>query len=427
MLNLFLSGGSFKIQGLNLMNNILISIISFLFGAIITGIICYKKLAFEKEKNISLNNELNSKTAQLTILEQNKTNKDELIDLIKKEFQAASNEVLIEKQKSLQEQNLTSLEGFLKPLKERIKEFQTKVEQFDETGKINNATLKQKIEELIKQNQITCTQTEKLSNAISQNSKFRGTLGEMILDKLLKASGLIDKKENPIKGNYETQAAFHTNDDTNSQRNVDAVVYLSEGTKSIVIDSKASLTEFMNYMEENDTEAKQKHLSAFLKDISDRVDELSNKYTNLKEITTPDFTIMFIPFESSLTYVYQDNKLIEEALKKNIIIAGPSTLIATLRTINYSWAQKNQYDNIKNITKLAQTIYEKCIVLIQKFESVQASFETVRKNFDGVFATIKGRGGLIGQIEKLKDYGLSPAKQIESKYLEEEMPLIETK
>ena len=116
------------------MNNILISSVSFLFGAIITGAVCYRKLAFEKEKNLSLNNELNSKSAQLTILEQNKTNKDELIDLIKKEFQAASNEVLIEKQKTLQEQNLTSLEGFLKPLKERIKEFQTKDEQFDETG-----------------------------------------------------------------------------------------------------------------------------------------------------------------------------------------------------------------------------------------------------------------------------------------------------
>lgn len=407
------------------MNNILISIVSFLFGAIITGAVYYRKLAFEKEKNLSLNNELNSKSAQLTILEQNKTNKDELIDLIKKEFQAASNEVLIEKQKTLQEQNLTSLEGFLKPLKERIKEFQTKVEQFDETGKINNATLKQKIEELIKQNQITCNQTEKLSSAISQNSKFRGTLGEMILDKLLKSSGLIDKKENPQKGNYETQVAFHTNDENNSQRNVDAVVYLSEGTKSIVIDSKASLVEFMNFVEEEDDEMKQKHLLLFLKDVNDRVNELSNKYTNLKEINTPDFTIMFIPFENSLTYIYQNNKLIEDALNKNIIIAGPSTLIATLRTINYAWAQKNQFDNIKNITKLAQTIYEKCTVLIQKFESVQTSFETVRKNFDGVFATIKGRGGLIGQVEKLKDYGLSPSKQIESKYLEEDASLIE--
>ena len=407
------------------MNNILISIVSFLFGAIITGAVCYRKLAFEKEKNLSLNNELNSKSAQLTILEQNKTNKDELIDLIKKEFQAASNEVLIEKQKTLQEQNLTSLEGFLKPLKERIKEFQTKVEQFDETGKINNATLKQKIEELIKQNQITCNQTEKLSSAISQNSKFRGTLGEMILDKLLKSSGLIDKKENPQKGNYETQVAFHTNDENNSQRNVDAVVYLSEGTKSIVIDSKASLVEFMNFVEEEDDEMKQKHLLLFLKDVNDRVNELSNKYTNLKEINTPDVTIMFIPFENSLTYIYQNNKLIEDALNKNIIIAGPSTLIATLRTINYAWAQKNQFDNIKNITKLAQTIYEKCTVLIQKFESVQTSFETVRKNFDGVFATIKGRGGLIGQVEKLKDYGLSPSKQIESKYLEEDASLIE--
>ena len=396
-----------------------------MFGAIITGAVCYRKLAFEKEKNLSLNNELNSKSAQLTILEQNKTNKDELIDLIKKEFQAASNEVLIEKQKTLQEQNLTSLEGFLKPLKERIKEFQTKVEQFDETGKINNATLKQKIEELIKQNQITCNQTEKLSSAISQNSKFRGTLGEMILDKLLKSSGLIDKKENPQKGNYETQVAFHTNDENNSQRNVDAVVYLSEGTKSIVIDSKASLVEFMNFVEEEDDEMKQKHLLLFLKDVNDRVNELSNKYTNLKEINTPDFTIMFIPFENSLTYIYQNNKLIEDALNKNIIIAGPSTLIATLRTINYAWAQKNQFDNIKNITKLAQTIYEKCTVLIQKFESVQTSFETVRKNFDGVFATIKGRGGLIGQVEKLKDYGLSPSKQIESKYLEEDASLIE--
>lgn len=407
------------------MNNILISIVSFLFGAIITGAVYYRKLAFEKEKNLSLNNELNSKSAQLTILEQNKTNKDELIDLIKKEFQAASNEVLIEKQKTLQEQNLTSLEGFLKPLKERIKEFQTKVEQFDETGKINNTTLKQKIEELIKQNQITCNQTEKLSSAISQNSKFRGTLGEMILDKLLKSSGLIDKKENPQKGNYETQVAFHTNDENNSQRNVDAVVYLSEGTKSIVIDSKASLVEFMNFVEEEDDEMKQKHLLLFLKDVNDRVNELSNKYTNLKEINTPDFTIMFIPFENSLTYIYQNNKLIEDALNKNIIIAGPSTLIATLRTINYAWAQKNQFDNIKNITKLAQTIYEKCTVLIQKFESVQTSFETVRKNFDGVFATIKGRGGLIGQVEKLKDYGLSPSKQIESKYLEEDASLIE--
>ena len=407
------------------MNNILISIVSFLFGAIITRAVCYRKLAFEKGKNLSLNNELNSKSAQLTILEQNKTNKDELIDLIKKEFQAASNEVLIEKQKTLQEQNLTSLEGFLKPLKERIKEFQTKVEQFDETGKINNATLKQKIEELIKQNQITCNQTEKLSSAISQNSKFRGTLGEMILDKLLKSSGLIDKKENPQKGNYETQVAFHTNDENNSQRNVDAVVYLSEGTKSIVIDSKASLVEFMNFVEEEDDEMKQKHLLLFLKDVNDRVNELSNKYTNLKEINTPDFTIMFIPFENSLTYIYQNNKLIEDALNKNIIIAGPSTLIASLRTINYAWAQKNQFDNIKNITKLAQTIYEKCTVLIQKFESVQTSFETVRKNFDGVFATIKGRGGLIGQVEKLKDYGLSPSKQIESKYLEEDASLIE--
>ncbi len=402
---------------------ILTAALAFLFGAIIAGFILNKKLELEKNKNLELNNENISLKAELKVYEENKTNEENLKNLIKEEFTNTAAKVLIEKQQFLNEQNKTSLETFLNPLKEKIKEFQQKVEKADETGKINTATLKEKIEELVKQNQITCSQTEKLSNAISQNSKFRGSMGEMILEKLLKSSGLIDKKENPM-GNYETQKGFRSKDGDTGVKIVDAVIYLSEGKKSVVIDSKASLVEFINFTETTDDDEKQKHLNAFLADVKDRIKELAGKYNNLEGLMTPDFTIMFIPFEYPLTYIYSNPDLIEYALKNNIIISGPSTLIATLRTINYSWAQKNQYENIQNITTLAKNIYEKTATLIQKIEGVQTSFETVRKKFDEVFSTAMGQRGLFNQVEKLKEYGISSTKKIDEKYLEDTPELI---
>lgn len=402
---------------------ILTAALAFLFGAIIAGFILNKKLELEKNKNLELNNENISLKAELKVYEENKTNEENLKNLIKEEFTNTAAKVLIEKQQFLNEQNKTSLETFLNPLKEKIKEFQQKVEKADETGKINTATLKEKIEELVKQNQITCSQTEKLSNAISQNSKFRGSMGEMILEKLLRSSGLIDKKENPM-GNYETQKGFRSKDGDTGVKIVDAVIYLSEGKKSVVIDSKASLVEFINFTETTDDDEKQKHLNAFLSDVKDRIKELAGKYNNLEGLMTPDFTIMFIPFEYPLTYIYSNPDLIEYALKNNIIISGPSTLIATLRTINYSWAQKNQYENIQNITTLAKNIYEKTATLIQKIEGVQTSFETVRKKFDEVFSTAMGQRGLFNQVEKLKEYGISSTKKIDEKYLEDTPELI---
>lgn len=395
-------------------------VISFILGSLMTLILCFIKINKEKEKNLLLIQENNRIQSELKATEQIKTSEEKLQELIRKEFNSSANEILLQKQKSLQEENKVSLESFLNPLKEKIKEFQTKVEQADETGKINTATIKQKIEDLVKQNQITLVQTEKLSNAISQNSKFRGSMGEMILDKLLKSSGLIDKKENPIKGNYETQVGFKDASGVSGTKIVDAVVYLSENNKCIVIDSKASLVDFINYMETEDETDKENYLNLFLSDVNNRVKELSNKYTNLEGLNTPDFTIMFIPFEAPISYIYSNNKLIEDAIKQNVIISGPSTLIATLRTINYAWAQKNQYDNIKDITKLGASIYDKCVTFIQKAESVQTSFETVRKKFDELFATMKGRGGLFGQVEKLKEFGLTPSKEIDAKYLEED-------
>ncbi len=397
-------------------------VLSLMSGAIIGSLISFlffnkenKKL---KEENFNLKVQNTENSTKLEIIKNFQQEKSELLELIKNDFTSIAAQTLLEKNKIIREENKTALETYLNPLKENIKEFKQKADLMSETGKINTALLKDKIEELTKETKITYLAAEKLSEAISKNSKSRGILGEMILEKLLKSSGLINKKENFEKGNFETQKGFKPKDGGNI-RIVDAIIYLPNGNKNIIIDSKAPLAEFLNYTENYNEDS----LNNFYKDVKNRIDELTGKYENLEEINTPDFTIMFIPFELPLSYIYSNNKLIEYALSKNIVVSGPSTLIATLRTINYCWSQKNQYENIKDITKLGLNIYEKMIVFIQKLEELKTSFDTVQKRFDSAFKTIKGQGSLIGQVEKLKNYGLIPPRNIETKYLEENIEI----
>ena len=150
----------------------------------------------------------------------------------------------------------------------------------------------------------------------------------------------------------------------------------------------------------------------------DRIKELENKYVNLEGLATPDFTLLFIPFEACMGLIYANQSLIEEASKRNIVIVGPSTLLATLRTINFAWMNKNQANNIKEILKTGEGIYSKCQTLISKLEALSVNFDTLRKGFDGVFTSLKGRGGLFGQIAKFKDLGFNPSNPIDEEYLD---------
>ncbi len=353
-----------------------------------------------------------------TLIENSKT-REEYSELIKKEFTSLANEALIEKNKALDENNRKNLENYLNPLKEKIREFQDKIEQYNITGIKNTQTLREQIEYLSSQNKLISGQTEKLANAISANSKFRGSFGEMILEKLLKLSGLVNKKDDPVKGNYITQEGFKDlNNPSSNKINPDAVIYLADG-KNIIVDSKATIVNFLEYTNADSDEAANESIKKFYQNTMDRIKELENKYTNLEGLATPDFTLLFIPFEACMGLIYANQNLIEEANKRNIVIVGPSTLLATLRTINFAWMNKNQANNIKEILKTGEGIYSKCQTLINKLEALSINFDTLRKGFDGVFTSLKGRGGLFGQIAKFKDLGFNPSNPIDEKYIEE--------
>ena len=357
--------------------------------------------------------------SEIDTLKNSQNTSENLCEKIKSEFVNLANSAILEKQQMLEEQNLKKLDTQLNPLKERILEFQKKVEEFNVSGVKNTNIIQEQIKSLTNENNQIRMQAENLTRALKENSKSRGLFGEMILENILKSSGMENKTENPERGTYITQKGFRSNNDQNNKKiTPDAVVYYPDDDKNIVIDSKMSFVDFMNFIETDDENEKQISLKHFYKSIEERINELSGKYDNLEGLATPDFTLMFVPIESCINYIYSNIKLIEEAYKKRVVIVGPASLIATLRVIKYSWAQKNQEKNVREILKLADNLHSKVATLIGHLEKLQTNFTTVQKTFGQIFSTLSGRGGLISQTEKLKDFGISPSSSIDKKYIE---------
>lgn len=394
------------------------TVLYLLFAFVIGFLVCYfallkpSKLKFELDKT-RLNFDIDAlKNSQKTT--------ESLCNMVKEEFVNLANSAIIEKTKVLEEANLKKLDTSINPLKERILEFQKKVEEFNIEGVKNTNVIQEQIRSLTNENNQIRMTAENLARALRDNSKSRGLFGEMILENILKASGLEDKKDNPEYGTFITQTGFRALDNPDGAKIMpDAVVYFPDDNKNIVIDSKLPLVDFLGYVEANDEDDKEKSLKQFYKSVEDRVAELSGKYNNLEGLCVPDFTLMFVPVEACMNYIYSNQKIVENAYKKGVVIVGPASLIATLRIVKYAWAQKNQEKNIKEITKLCENIYSKVVTLIEKFESLQKNFSTMNKSFEAIFTTLKGKGGLISQTQKLKTFGISPTSTIDAKYIEE--------
>ena len=386
----------------------------YIFLALIIGVVLgfvISKLKFDVQK-AKLQSEVDA-------LKNSQDTSQNLCETIKNEFVNLANAAILEKQQMLEEQNLKNLNVQLNPLKERILEFQKKVEEFNVSGVKNTNIIQEQIKSLTNENNLIRTQAENLARALKENSKSRGLFGEMILENILKSSGMENKIDNPERGTYITQKGFRSNNDPNGAKiTPDAVVYYPDDDKNIVIDSKMSFVDFLNFVETDDENEKQNSLKQFYKSIEDRINELSGKYDNLEGLATPDFTLMFVPVEACINYIYSNVKLVEDAYKKRVVLAGPASLIATLRVIKYSWAQKNQEKNVREILKVSDNIYSKVATLIGHLEKLQTNFTTVQKTFGQIFTTLSGRGGLFSQTEKLKDYGIAPANSIDKKYIE---------
>ncbi len=386
----------------------IVGIIGLIVGLII-GILCGKlSNGNEKMELVKLKEQLKSKDETIKSFQT-------LEETVKEQFTNIANKTILEKQSALDEQNAKLLE----PLSKNLDSFRKRMEDFSKEGVENTQTIKTQIETLLNENKIIKNTANELTKALKENSQARGEFGEIILENILKSSGLKNKNEFGEQGNYITQTGFRDlNNPTAPLIRPDAVVFLPDN-KHIIVDSKLALNDFKEFATCENEDDKQKFLKSFYNQVERMAEELGSKYNNLEGLSTPDFKLMFIPIEGILSYIMANTKLVEFASANNVVIVGPSTLIATLKTINYCWAQKNQAENIAQILRLGDSIYSKCNILIDKIENLKGKFLNVESYFDEVMKPLSGKGGLTSLANKFIAFGLNPSKKIDEKYITE--------
>lgn len=373
-------------------------------------------LSQEREKSLELSKQLTAtqteyKNLQERLAEQ-KAEMEKLNERFSIEFKNLANEILEEKSKKFTEQNKVNIGEILAPLKERIGEFQKKVEESNKEGAERNASLVQQIKHLSDLNKQITKEAENLTKALKGDSKTQGNWGEVILERILEKSGLEKGRE------YETQVSEVGEDGRRYQP--DVVVKLPDN-KHIIIDSKVSLTSYERFASGENEDEQLANLKAHITSIKAHVKGLGDKnYQNLYGFEGLDFVLLFIPIEPAFTLAVQhDPELFNEAYSKNIVIVSPTTLIATLRTISSIWKQEYQNKNAIEIANQSGALYDKFQAFTEDLIGIGKHLSGTQKAYqDSMKKLSEGTGNLVRRAENLKKLGAKASKQIDSRLID---------
>jgi len=309
-----------------------------------------------------------------------KDQKEELSSLqekFTKEFELAANKILEEKTTKFTDKNKENIDAILNPLKEKISEFQKKVEDSDEKNIARTAELGKHLDMLRTLNQEITQETKSLTQALRGDSKTQGNWGEMHLN-------------------------------------------MPDG-KHLILDSKVSLTAYSQFNDTEDEHEKEVALKQHLLSLNGHLKLLSDKdYHKLYSINSPDYVLMFIANEPALTLALgQDQGLFEKALDKNVVMVSTSTLLATLRTISYIWKQDLQNKNAEEIARQAAALYDKFVSFSDDLVKFGTQLKTATGSYEAAMNKLsQGTGNLIRRTENLKKLGVNPSKAINSKLID---------
>ena len=341
--------------------------------------------------------------------ERNKEQKEEVNQLqekFTKEFENLANKILEEKTNKFTEQNKEQLKNILTPLQDKIQLFEKKVEDTHKESIDYHAALRQQILGLREMNEQMSKETLNLTKALKGDSKMQGNWGELILERVLEKSGLEKGRE------YEVQQSFVTEDGSRVQP--DVVINLPDG-KKMIVDSKVSLTAYERFINEEDEENKTAFLKEHVNSIKRHVEQLSGKnYHDLYQIESPDFVLLFIPMEPAFALALnEDNTLYNKAFEKNIVIVTPSTLLATLRTIDSMWTNQKQQENAYEIARQAGALYDKFEGFVSDLVKIGKKMDEAKSEYGNAMnKLVEGKGNLVTSVEKLKKMGAKAKKSL---------------
>lgn len=380
------------------------AVLSFLVGILLASVAFY---VFYSKKIHALKEEL------ITVNAKSKST-EELQEIIKRDFVQLANETIKNEQEDLRKQNRESLEEKILPLTKELGEFKAKVEKFNLAGVENTTKIVEQIGNLEKNNKVIEQEAKNLVEALTKNQNVKGSYGEDLLDTILQSCGMVEGIH------YSKQMVMTSANLKDNEEHIirpDVVINLPND-HHLIIDSKVTLTSYLEYIKDNDK------LKEFKNEVKKRIVDLANKnYQNAGDLSQPDFVLMYMPIETSVNLLYEDAELINSAYKSNIIIVGTSSLLATIRLVNQLMAQQKQKESINQIVNAGTNLYETFVQFCEDLLDVQKRFDDVNKKLNTTINRFKrnskNKPSLFSQVEALKEFGINTNKEIPEKLLSE--------
>ncbi|ARV08868.1 DNA polymerase V [Winogradskyella sp. PC-19] len=361
-----------------------------------------------REKDF-LNTELSRRNTEFENLQHQNLKRDEELakqqEQLRKDFELMASKILEEKSEKFTTQNKENIKNILNPLEEKIKTFEKKVEDSQKESISMHSALKEQLLGLKDLNQQMAKEATNLTKALKGDSKTQGNWGELVLERVLEKSGLEKDREYFVQQNFQREDG--------SRVMPDVVLHLPD-SKKMIIDSKVSLTDYERMVNAEDEE-RAMYLKSHVSSIKKHVDQLSAKnYQDLYDIESPDFVLMFIPIEPAFAVaINEDNSLYNKAFEQNIVIVTPSTLLATLRTIDTMWNNEKQQQNAIEIARQAGALYDKFEGLVTDLTGVGKKIDAAKNDYSSAMnKLVEGKGNLISRVENIKKMGAKAKKSL---------------
>lgn len=375
-----------------------------------------QELQQERNKVLELTNSLSTTDANYRNLQekldQQKNEANELQKKFAAEFENLANKILEEKSKKFTDLNKTNLSDLLIPLREKISDFEKKVDLSHKESIERNSALREQITNLKELNQQITKEAGNLTKALKGDSKAQGNWGEYILESILEKSGLTRDRE------YLVQESITTEEGKRLQP--DMVIKLPDN-KNIIIDSKVSLIAYERFVSADDETERSSNLKLHIQSLRQHIKGLSEKnYQTLYGIGSLDYVLLFIPIEPAFSAAAQyDREIFNDALERNIVIVSPSTLIATLRTIASIWKQEHQNKNTIEIARQATALYEKFKGFTDDLIELGNQLRRTQTSYEGAMNKLStGSGNLVKRVEEFKKLGIKPTKNVDQRLVD---------
>lgn len=373
----------------------LYAIFMFLTGLVLGWLIHYLRM-----QKLVLNYEILKERNQLQ--EKLHLESSEKLELKLKEI---SHQIFEEKSQRFRDDSLKGMELILNPFREKMTDFQRKVEEMHMSDTKDRLKLHLEIERIVMTGQKMSLETENLTRALKGDVKIQGNWGELILERVLEASGLREGEEFTLQGKD-----LKLKDEQGKHQMPDVIINLPEG-KHLIIDSKVSLVAYERFVNGGE----QLDLSAFLESLSEHIKGLSKKsYHQLEKLISPDYVMLFVPIEGAFMLAMQkDKELFQFAWERNIVLVSPSTLLATLKTVAGLWKQEKQTKNALEIARQAGALYDKFVGVADDLDLMQNQIRKMSESFDGLKGKLlTGKGSLASRMENLRELGAKNSRSI---------------